>query len=130
MANDDIFPTHKISHTYLSHFAQVPAKPIESGGKLTPVDSEPHPLHSVPSGLEKEADESGQASVYIYKRSHETSAEILQPLIGQDSRQLRLAGPRMQEVMLIDRALSEHGRAEMFTDNYRWVWLPVCMCVM
>jgi E3 ubiquitin-protein ligase HECTD4 len=109
----------KLAEYIVPQSTEVPAKPIESGGKLTPVDSEPHPLHSVPSGLEKEADESGQASVYIYKRSHETSAEILQPLISQDSRQLRLAGPRMQEVMLIDRALSEHGRAEMFTDNYR-----------
>ena len=95
-------------------------KPSERGGKLTPVDSDPSSLLSaVPSGLDKEADESGQASVYIYKRANETSAEILQPLISQDSRQLRLSGPRMQEVILIDRALSEHGRAEMFTDNYR-----------
>ena len=91
---------------------------------MTPVDSEPCPLSvSVVGGLQKEVDETGQASVYIYKRASETSADVLQPLASQDSRQLRLTGPRMQEVVLIDRALSNHGRAEVFTDTYRWVWL-------
>ena len=72
-----------------------------------------------PHKLEEEMDESGQASIYVYKRPNESTADILQPLISQDPRQFRLSGHRMQEVMLIDRALSEHGKAEVFTDSYR-----------
>ena len=85
------------------------------GGQLSPMDSDPHTLPK----LEEEVDETGQASVYVYKRPNESSAEILQPLISQDPRQFRLSGHRMQEVMQIDRALSEHGKAEVFTDSYR-----------
>ncbi len=33
--------------------------------------------------------ESGQASVYVYKRENENAADILQPLISQDPRQFR-----------------------------------------
>lgn len=33
--------------------------------------------------------ESGQASVYLYKREGESAAEILQPLISQDPRHFR-----------------------------------------
>ena len=88
---------------------------FSEGGKLSPTDSD---AHSLPTLLE-EVDELGQASVYIYKRSSESSAEILQPLISQDPRQFRLSGHRMQEVMQIDRALTEHGKAEVFTDTYR-----------
>ena len=35
--------------------------------------------------------ESGQASVYLYKRDKESAAEILQPLISQDPRHFRSA---------------------------------------
>lgn len=84
-------------------------------GKLSPVDADPHTLPK----LEKELDETGQASVFVYKRPNESSAEILQPLLSQDSRQFRLSGHRMQEVMQIDRALTEQGKAEVFTDSYR-----------
>lgn len=83
------------------------------------MDTDSHPLLLPSASLEKELDETGQASVYVYKRPNESSAEILQPLISQDSRQLRLSGSRMQEVMQIDRSLSESGKAEVFTDNYR-----------
>ena len=58
-------------------------------------------------------------SVYVYKRGNESAAEILQPLIQQDPRQFRLSGHRMQEVMQMDRALTEHGKAEVVTDSYR-----------
>ena len=85
-------------------------------GTLSPMDEDPHTL---PAVLDNEADESGQASVYVHKRSNESSAEILQPLISQDPRQFRLSGHRMQEVMHIDRALTEQGKAEVFTDSYR-----------
>ena len=85
-------------------------------GTLSPMDEEPHTL---PAALENEADETGQASVYVHKRPDESSAEILQPLISQDPRQFRLSGHRMQEVMHIDRALTEQGKAEVFTDSYR-----------
>lgn len=88
----------------------------DDDGKLSPVDVDPHTLPK----LEKELDETGQASVYVYKRPNESSAEILQPLISQDSRQFRLSGHRMQEVMQIDRALTERGKAEVFTDSYRY----------
>ncbi len=37
--------------------------------------------------------ESGQASVYLYKRDKESAAEILQPLISQDPRHFRSALP-------------------------------------
>ena len=38
--------------------------------------------------------ESGQASVYLYKRDKESAAEILQPLISQDPRHFRSAQPQ------------------------------------
>ncbi len=64
-------------------------------------------------------DETGQASVFIHRREGETAAEVLEPLVAQDPRQLRLGGTRMRDVASIDRALSEHGKAELFTDTYR-----------
>ena len=64
-------------------------------------------------------DESGQASIFVYKRPSESTADILQPLISQDPRQFRLSGHRMQEVMQIDRTLTENGVAEVYTDSYR-----------
>ena len=82
-----------------------------------------------PHKLEDEAEESGQASVYVYKRPNENTTDILQPLISQDPRQFRLSGHRVQEVMQIDHALSEHGRAEVFTDSYRYVCMTVYVCV-
>ena len=33
--------------------------------------------------------ESGQASVYVYKRENENAADILHPLISQDHRQFK-----------------------------------------
>ena len=93
-----------------------PKHTARDDGTLSPTDEDPHTL---PAVLEKEADETGQASVYIHKRPNESTAEILQPLISQDPRQLRLSGSRMQEVMVIDRALAEQGKAEVFTDSYR-----------
>ncbi len=36
--------------------------------------------------------ESGQASVYLYKRDGESAGEILQPLISQDPRHFRSVG--------------------------------------
>ena len=54
-------------------------------GKLAPSETEGH----VTRKMEEEFDESGQASVYVYKRENESAAEILQPLISQDSRQFR-----------------------------------------
>lgn len=37
--------------------------------------------------------ESGQASVYLYRRDGESAAEILQPLISQDPRHFRWVCP-------------------------------------
>lgn len=54
-------------------------------GKLAPSETEGH----VTRKMEEEFDESGHASVYVYKRENESAAEILQPLISQDSRQFR-----------------------------------------
>ena len=90
-------------------------------GKLSPEDPGDH--HPLPTALmEKEAaEETGQTSVYVYKRPDESSAEILQPLISQDPHQFRLSGHRVQEVMLIERALTEQGKAEVVTDTYRSV---------
>lgn len=63
--------------------------------------------------------ETGQASVFVYKRENERAADILQPLISQDPRQFRLSGHRLQEVMQMDRALTENGKVEVATDSYR-----------
>lgn len=54
-------------------------------GKLASSETEGH----VTRKMEDEFDESGQASVYVFKRENESAAEILQPLISQDSRQFR-----------------------------------------
>ena len=87
---------------------------------MTPVDSAPLSLPMIPSGFEKEADELGQASVYIHKRSSETANDILQALVGPDSRQMRLGGgARILDLGLIEQTLSEHGKAELLTDTYR-----------
>ena len=111
-----MYPTVPLSSGEVSMYqlSQVAPKHADDR-KLSPMDSDPHTLPK----LEKEVDETGQASVYVYKRHNETSAEILQPLISQDPRQFRLSGHRMQEVMQIDRALTEQGKAEVFTDSYR-----------
>ena len=103
---------------------QVTPKHSEDG-QVTSSEAEMHVSHKVE---EEGFDESGQASVYVYKRENETAAEIVQPLISQDPRQFRLSGHRMQEVMQMDRALTEHGRAEVVTDSYRWISLCVCVC--
>ena len=102
---------------YHSHIPQVAPKPSEDGA--TPSDTEPHLPPGRTHKTEEEVDESGQVSVYVYKRENESAAEILQLLISQDPRQFRLSGHRMQEVMQMDRALTEHGRAEVITDSYR-----------
>lgn len=97
---------------------QVVSKPSEDDVSSAD-DSEPTlPSHGHKS--DNGVDESGQASVYVYKRENENAADILQPLISQDPRQFRLSGHRMQEVMMMDRTLNEHGRAEIITDSYRY----------
>ncbi len=97
--------------------SQIVSKPSEED-TTSALDSEPHlPSHTHKS--DDGIDESGQASVYVYKRENESAADILQPLISQDPRQFRLSGHRMQEVMMMDRALTEHGRAEIITESYR-----------
>lgn len=72
--------------------------------------------------MAEEENENEQASVFLYKRPSERAPELLQALFSQDPRQFRLSmgENRMQEVMQMDRALSEHGRAELVTDSYRW----------
>ena len=56
-----------------------------------PSDSETLVPHKV-------EDESRQASLCVYKRGNERAAEMLQPLIQLDQRQVCLSGHRMQEV--------------------------------
>lgn len=63
-----------------------------------------------------EIDESSQASVYIYRKDSESAAEILHLLLNQDPRQL---SHRMETVLRLDQALTEDGKAEIFTDSYR-----------
>lgn len=50
-----------------------------------------HPSQSPTHKEEEFEQESGQASVYVYKRENENAADILQPLISQDPRQFRWA---------------------------------------
>ena len=63
-----------------------------------------------------EIDESGQASVYLYRRDGDTASEILQLLINQDTRQL---AQRMETVIRLDQSLTDDGKAEIYTDTYR-----------
>ena len=64
-------------------------------------------------GGHDEIDESGQASVYIHKRSDETASELLQHLLNQDPRH------RMESILHLDGSLSHEGKAEIYTDTYR-----------
>ena len=52
---------------------------------------EPDPAQGSTHKDEDYEQESGQASVYVYKRANENAADILQPLISQDPRQFRWA---------------------------------------
>jgi hypothetical protein len=63
-----------------------------------------------------EIDESGHASVYLYRREEENVADLLQLLINQDPRQLT---QRMENIIQMDQSLTEDGRAEIMTDTYR-----------
>ena len=85
---------------------------LESDQPLLP----PH----ISKPFEEDVDyETGQASVYVYRRENERAADILQPLISQDPRQFRLTGHRLQEVMQMDRALTENGKVEVVVESYR-----------
>ena len=79
----------------------------------TPTEAAPTVPH--PQVLE-EMDESGQASVVIYRRDHEGAADILHMLLNQDPRQ---PGHRMEAVLQLDQTLNEEGKVEIFTDSYR-----------
>ena len=61
-------------------------------------------------------DETGQASVFLYCRDNESATEILQLLLNQDPRQL---AHRMETVLRLDQSLTDHGKAEVLTDNYK-----------
>ena len=63
-----------------------------------------------------EIDETGQASVFLYRRDNESATEILQLLLNQDPRQL---AHRMETVLRLDQSLTDHGKAEVLTDNYK-----------
>uniref|UniRef100_A0A1X7UQ08 HECT domain-containing protein n=1 Tax=Amphimedon queenslandica TaxID=400682 RepID=A0A1X7UQ08_AMPQE len=77
-------------------------------------DNDPIPLMA-PS-QQDEIDEAGQASVYLYRRSDETAAEVLQLLLNQDPRQL---AHRMETILRLDQALTDNNKAEILTDNYK-----------
>lgn len=92
------------SHTPLRNRQEVTDSPTEETVSLV-----------LPS-QQDEIDESGHASVYIYRRNSENAAEILQLLLNQDPRQL---AHRMETVLRLDQSLTDEGKAEILTDSYR-----------
>ena len=71
---------------------QVSSEQLSSDGHTSPQDTD-HSTHLTQGLAHKEEEgfdfESGLASVFVYKRENEKSADILQSLIGQDPRQFR-----------------------------------------
>ena len=94
----------------ISSHVPVEATPTQEATPTEAVTTVPHPQ------VQEEVDESGQASVVIYRRDNEGAADILHMLLNQDPRQ---PGHRMETVLQLDQALSEEGRVEIFTDSYR-----------
>ena len=74
----------KLAEYIVPDASQVAQKQSEDG-RSAPLETESHMTRK----MEEEFDESGQASVYVYRRENESAAEILQPLISQDPRQFR-----------------------------------------
>ena len=79
----------KLAEYIVPDASQAAAQKAAAADSSEPVsETEPHILVKVEPG---EHDENGQASVFVYKRDHESAAEILQQLISQDPRQFRSA---------------------------------------
>ena len=74
------------------------------------------PIPLMAPSQQDEIDEAGQASVYLYRRSDESAAEVLQLLLNQDPRQL---AHRMETILRLDQSLTDNNKAEILTDNYK-----------
>ena len=102
----------KLAEYLIPSVSQVSQRPVQDQDSSSTEESAPTPY----STGYHDMDESGQASVYIHRRNNESAAEILHLLLNQDPRQL---SQRMETVLRLDQALTDDGKAEIYTDSYR-----------